>query len=571
MALPFPIAATQTDAKSPIDQQLMDALRLNQEYLESQLGGASAGGIINFKVNGFLTRIKALLNQGAGKHLDGGIIANAVTFTNAKLYLEKTGDSGALEVDVLRHKEVQHPINSITAQYKANVQSVGRLGVALSTQAITKATPDILTQEITKPKTARDISSIVSIGDDQWLITFTGSLLDGDYIVGDSINISGASAGANNGNFEIKKVNFDGLPSVVVSNPSGVEQLGVGGTGQLNLFQYTFNALVDDDFVVGETAYFTGHSNSSNDGTFEIFKVNNGGNNIWVKSPNGVTQNGVAGTVKVNRFRYVYASSVDDTQYVVGENAEFSGHSSSINNGKFRIVAVNDVGNSITVFNETTSHNEQGGAAGNAQTLRWLLSMPTDPSTDDDVQVNDFIRLSSMTSSNNDGDYQVKFVKRFGVNNIEIYNANGIVQGGVAGNLETSKKLVNFTQDFSALYIVGESRVALEGIHNLEDTDKREYEVKEINRGGFSNYNVVIEAIGVGEYQGSQGRVAREVRSIFITRPRLEINSSISSRYLQKNTTATFKNGGVEADTILSMDVLEVPNGLPSNLVLSLS
>ena len=35
MALPFPIAASQTDAKSPIDQQLMDALRLNQEFLDN--------------------------------------------------------------------------------------------------------------------------------------------------------------------------------------------------------------------------------------------------------------------------------------------------------------------------------------------------------------------------------------------------------------------------------------------------------------------------------------------------------------------------------------------------------
>jgi len=98
----------------------------------------------------------------------------------------------------------------------------------------------------------------------------------------------------------------------------------------------------------------------------------------------------------------------------------------------------------------------------------------------------------------------------------------------------------------------------------------------EVNRGGFSNYNIVIEAETVGENQAAQGRVAREVRTIFIQRPRLEHNPQdvslgIGERFLQTDTAATFAVGGVDADTVLTMDILEVPEGLPTTLLLSLT
>jgi len=569
--LPFPIASTQTDAKSPIDAQLMDAIRLNQEYLCTQVGGASGGGIINFKVNGYLTRIKALLEQGAGKYLDGGPISAAVTFAAAKLYLEKAGDSGTLEVDVLRHLELQHSISDIAAQYSGNTQSIGRLGSPLNTQSISLATPSINTLQIDRAKATLDVETISNLGNDLFLYVFDGTtLLDTDYAIGDSITFSGCTNAGNDGTYIISSVNYDGLPSVVVTNASGVQEIASPGTGNLDLFSFTFAASVNAEFSAGEKANLTGHTDGVNNGSFDIFKINQGGNNIWFKIAGGQTQGGAAGSVQCNRFLYSYGAAIDATQYIVGEKAEFSGHTSAVNDGQFNITAV--VGSSITVYNDDLDGTTQGGAAGTSNTLRWLYAMNVDPTTDSNVQVGDGVTMSGHSSAVNDGIFTVTFVNRFAVNNIEVYNPAGIVQGGVAGLTLSNKRLVKFKEDFSASYLAGTSKVALEGIANLTDTDGREYDVIEINRGGFSNFNVVIDsASGVGVQTFSQGRVAREVRTIFIDRPKIEVEASASKRFLQKTTTATFAAGGVPADSILTMDILQVPEGLPSTMTLSLS
>ena len=65
--LPFPINPNQTDVKSPIDQNLMDSIRLNQEYLNTTIDSLTTGGTFNFRVNGELRHIKALLDKGYGK------------------------------------------------------------------------------------------------------------------------------------------------------------------------------------------------------------------------------------------------------------------------------------------------------------------------------------------------------------------------------------------------------------------------------------------------------------------------------------------------------------------------
>lgn len=568
MALPFPISPAQTDAKSPIDQQLMDAIRLNQEYLDAQIGGGSSGGVLNFRVNGFLTRIKSLLDLGAGKKVDGGIISNAVTFTSAKLYLEKGGTSGALEVDVLRHKEVQHAIEKIEAQYSGATQAIGRLGSALNTQAVSIATPVINTQLITKPKAAVNVETIADLGNNRFLYTFSGTtILDADYEIGDFITFAGCTNAANNGEFEILQTNYEGLPSVVISNASGVEQTAAAGTGELSLYEYTFLATVDDDYVAGEEVIMAGHTAGGSNGTFTIYKTNQGGNNIWLKYSGGTTQGAPAGTAQCTRWVYAFASAVDDTQYIVGEKAEMAGHTSGNNNGKFIIRRVNEGGgNNVYVTNNNGV--SQGGAAGTVNTLRWLYSTPTD--TSGDITAGDKLVFSGHSNANNDGTFDIKTVNRFLINNLEIYNENGVAQGSPAGTHTTTLKVVSFKEDFSAFYVAGTSKVALEGLKEITGSTVEEYDVVEINRGGGSNYNVVIEAEAIQEQAVSSGRVAREVRTIFINRPRLEVEQAGQIRNLQKDDSATFAAGGVEADTILTMDILEVPEGLPSTMVLSL-
>jgi hypothetical protein len=566
MPLPYPIAPSQTDAKSPIDQQLMDALRLNQEYLETQVGAGSAGGVLNFRVNGTLARVRESLHVGTGKALDGGIISNATTFSGAKLYLERGGTSGKLEVDVYRNRNLQHAIETISAQYSGATQSIGRLGSPLNTQAVSIATPIIDTQQITKPKAALDIESICVLEDDDVLYTFSGTTpLDADYQIGDNVLFSSCANANNNGEKVIKAVNYDGLPSILVSNALGVDQTTAVGTAVLSLYEYTYLAIVDDDIVAGESVILAGHTTPANNGTREVYKTNQGGNNIWFKYAGGATQGGVAGTAQTTRWVYVYSSAPADTQYIVGEKADFTGHTSGANNGKFIIRRVNEGGDNLYVTN--LSGVAQAGAAGVANTLRWLYTMPTDPSSD--IAVNDTVVLTGHTNALNDGTFNVQFVKRFTIDNIEIYNENGVAQAGIAGTLNTALKIVSFRQDHSAQYIANTSKVILEGVKGVTGNVIFEFDVKEINRG-LGLFNLVIFAPELQAQACTSGRVAREIRSIFVIRPKLETEQDGVIRNFQQDDGATFAVGGVSAGDILTLEILEIPQGKPLTMVLSL-
>lgn len=566
MALPFPINPNQTDAKSPIDQQLMDAIRLNQEFLDAQVGGGSAGGILNFRVNGLLRLIKPTLSSGGGKRLDGGIISNAVTFTQAKLYLEQGGNAGALEVDVLRHKELQHAIENVTAQYEGDTQAVGRLGSSINTQAISIATPVIDTQQITKPKSSVNIETIAALGNGNFLYVFSGlTPLDADYSIGDPIQFSGCTNALNDGEFAIVNINYDGLPSIIINNPSGVEQDAAAGTGDLSIYEYTFLASVDDDIVAGEEIILAGHTEPNNDGTKTIYKTNQAGNNIWVKHFGGDTQGGVAGTATCTRWVYAFATTPDDTHYIVGEKAEFAGHTSGANDGKFLIKRINEAGNNLYVTN--SAGVSQGGAGGTTDTLRWLYSTADDPSTD--VTALDKIIMLGHTNPLNDGTFTVQFVKRFAINNLEVYNEDGIAQVGIAGTYESTLRLINFKEDFATSFIVTTSKVAIEGLTSSSGLVP-EREVLEINRGGGANFNIVLDAEEIPLQTVTSGRVAREVRTIFNQRPKLDTANEGIVRNLQKDDGATFALGGVEANTILTLDIISIPDGDPQTMVLSL-
>ena len=41
MPLPYPISASQTDAQSPVDDNLMDSIRLDLDYLSSLFSGGN--------------------------------------------------------------------------------------------------------------------------------------------------------------------------------------------------------------------------------------------------------------------------------------------------------------------------------------------------------------------------------------------------------------------------------------------------------------------------------------------------------------------------------------------------
>ena len=570
MSLPFPIASTQTDAKSPIDQQLMDAIRLDLDYLNTQvsLPSGGSGGITTFRVNGPIYHLRDRLINGAGKKLDGAIVMNASTFTAAKLSLLKGGTLGDLEVDVKRNLIIDHPVVQVTAQYSGATQSIGKLGSPLSTQSVTTATPDISTQQITNVKPSLNIRSIINIGGNNWLYTFTGgTLLDSDYEIGDSILFAGATSTNNNGEKTITQVNFDGLPSVVVVNATGVEQTTVTGTGILSMYSYEYLATVSTEFNAGEPVNFTSHTFAGNNGLKTIYAINSGANNIVCKFAGGQTQGGVAGTAACTRWVYAYAAPLDDTQYIVGESALFASHTSANNNGTYTIVKVNSGGDNLYVINSTGVN--QAGAAGNVNTNRWIYNCPSDPITD--ITVGDFIELAGHTSGGNNGLFEVKFVNRFAGSNIEIFNPAGVLQAGVVGTHVTALKVVWFDTDFSASYLIDFSNVLLEGLKSQGSNLAHEFLVKEINRGGFSNYNIVIYAEYLGLQDGASGRVATEARSIFTVRPKITTGQAGQVRNYKKDTTATFTTDTIPVDSLLTMDIVTIPDGYPETVLMSLS
>ena len=568
MALPYPIAPSQTDAKSPIDQQLMDAIRLDLNYLDTQIGGGGGGSTSTFRANGPLYPLRNRLAYGAGNKIDGALVLAATTFTRCRLSLLKGGSGGTLEVDVKRHIAVNHPITKIEAQYQGATQSIGRLGSALATQSVSVATPNISTQLITKVKPSLNIRSIVNIGGSNWLYTFTGStILDSDYMIGDSILFAGATNALNNGEKVITQVNYDGLPSVVVVNASGVEQVTVTGTGILSMYSYQYLAAVNANFVAGELVTFAGHTLAANNGIKTIYAVNSGANNIITKHVGGATQAGVLGTAACSRWVYTYLVVPDVTHYVVGELALFAAHTTPANNGSFLIRAVNSGGNNIVVTN--TAGVTQAGALGNVNTLRWVYATPVNVSSS--IAVNDYVELTAHTTPANNGLFQVKTVNRNAVNNIEIYNAAGVAQAGIVGTITTAYKVVWFEIDYGASYVANTSKALLEGLKSQTDNLELEFYVKEVNRGGFTNYNIVVYGEYLDLQGGAAGRVAAEARSIFTTTPKIIEGQAGRVRNFQFDSGAVFAAGPIPADSLLSMDIISVPDGLPETLLLSLS
>jgi len=59
MALPYPIAASQTDAKSPVDDNLMDSIRLDLGYLDGLISGGNYN--MSFGIDGQLIGIAGFI------------------------------------------------------------------------------------------------------------------------------------------------------------------------------------------------------------------------------------------------------------------------------------------------------------------------------------------------------------------------------------------------------------------------------------------------------------------------------------------------------------------------------
>lgn len=564
--LPYPIALSQVDAKSPVDDNLMTSIKYDLEYLDVS-SSVNTPFDYEFKINGSLAN---LITNESKRRLDGVFVTIDKTLSKARLFLKKAGSSGDLEIDIRKYNNQSKPIKSLLSQYNGSINSITQVAPSISTQSISLFTPTIATQSVQRWKPTINISSITLMGNNLVRINLT-SAIDADWIVGNSITISGAANAANNITTNIIKINDDGQNNIIITNALGVEQTTATGNIGLNKWAYIYvNPVVSNGFVSGESVVFSGHTNINNNGTFAIYAINQSGNNIIVENQAGIAQAAIAGSAQTTRWLYAFLAPVS-SDFVVGESARMSSHTNALNNGDFVIRLLNFSGNNIIVSNNNGV--AQGGAAGSANTTRWVYALPTDPSSE--ILINDSIIVSGATSSANNGVFVVKQVNRLSVNNVVVSNISGTTQAGASGTLASTKKIVTFFSDQSSVYST-ESRIKIENTSNASHDG--EFDVLEVNRGGGGNYNVVITNPTIKEQSSPLGRVAFESKSIFVNRLKLSLPSNFYNatnrdmQFVATTSSSDFNsNAVVVSGDILAAEFVSIPSGNPSDVIIQLS
>lgn len=570
MALIVPIAPTQVDAKSPVDDDLMDGIRQDLNDLDGRFSGVKTFAY-EFKVNGPLQFLTP--SYGLYKRLDGALVPAAQTLTTARLYCEIPGTSGSLIADIRKYRRVDIPITAIAKQFSSSITSITQVAPALATQSISRATGQISTQSISRWKATININSIILLGNNQVRYNLASSP-DSDWREGDSITIASASNAANNGNFTILRINDDGANNIVITNASGVAQTGAAGNIALNAWAYVFTNPVNAQFVEGESATFATHSNAGNNGTFTIYAVNNGGNNIIVKNVNGVAQGAAAGTVNVNRWAYTFSAAAG-SDFNVGEFARMASHTNGANNGDFRITGVNVGGNNVVVFN--AAGVAQGAAAGNVNTTRWIYALSSDPTSQ--YVVGQRAVISGATNPANNGTFAVVQINRLGTNNLVIVNTAGVTQAGAAGTLDHERTIISFAADQSAIFTT-QSNIEIGGAIPSSG-NLGQFDVLEVNRGGGANYNVVVNNVLSVAQASPAGRVQIESKSILnsflqIDFPLSGTQNTKNNRWLQNvvttslNANAVISAADVTNGVVLALDLRGIPSGAIADVVAQL-
>lgn len=570
------IPTGDVDAESPLDDDLMGLIKDNFDDHEARILSAKTYPL-EWRVNGYLHQLVPTVPEPNSdsnyQRLDGLRQVPEQAFSTLNLALEYPGTSGTLEIDIRKYRSVSHLVTSVLAQFSSSITSVAQIAPALATQSIARSTAQISTQSITLWKSVVNVSSIILIGND--LVRYNlASALDADWKIGDSVQFQSCTNGANNITAAIVRAGDDGGNNIIVTNASGVAQTGAAGNVTLKAFSFNYTNPVSSEFVAGETVTMASHTTGTNNGSKAIYAVNSGGNNIIVKDGNGVVQAGVAGTADVDRFVYSFSSAASATDFIVGEYARMASHTSGVNDGDFIITAVNSGGNNVVVYN--SSGATQGGAAGTVDTTRFIYALSSDPTSS--FSVGQTFYCSGNNQANNNGVQTVKKINRSGTNNLVVSNVLGVADGG-SGTVYHTRKIVSLSSDLSSIYTI---RSEIE-LTNMPSTGHNGFfTVVEVNRGGGSNYNVVVDIQSATQQSSPAGRIATESKSIFSTRPSFTIpisgENQNNNAFLQRQTVeAVFDvtDGEITAadelvPVMLGLKIVSYPAGYPKNLTVQL-
>jgi uncharacterized delta-60 repeat protein len=330
------------------------------------------------------------------------------------------------------------------------------------------------------------------------------------------------------------------------------------GNVTLHLYSYNFASPVDAQFVPGELFLSAAHTTGANNGNKLIYKVNEGGNNIWHKSATGVLQAAPAGTADVFRWSY-NLGALPAADFAVGEDLKAASHSTAANNGNFPIRAL--TATAIIVYN--VAGVLQAGVAGTCNTNRWQYEVSVDPSTDSALAANDLVRFANCPVVANNGNFTVREINRGGGSNrnIVVSNNTGAAQttGGV-GDAISEKKVLKFSADQSAIFTTN-SYVELQYMEDANyNAETKVYKVEEVNRGGGANYNIVLKEIAANRQVTVQGQVSVESRSLTttpITIAALPVSSADGRRAYTQDFSGLLTGSAVAANKYVGIWILQ--------------
>ena len=356
--------------------------------------------------------------------------------------------------------------------------------------------------------------------------------------------------------FEIKGVDKDNGKNLIVENLLGAAQPAAGGTIRLLLSSYTFVAATPDNFAVGEDFIAAGHIDPSNDGTFEIYKTNDGGNNIQVfRTAEIIEQVGVGGQASGLRFQYNFLGAVADA-FVVGEVAAFAAHTAAANDGNFEIKDKNNGGgDNLVIYN--TAGVVQGGVAGTVDTNRWVYALDQDP--DGLISIGDNNIMAGHDNAANDGTFVIVDVKYLATNNVVVYNAAGVAQAAPNGTVDHAQKAITFREDFSADFEAGKSSVQIKDTYN--NVNDETVLVVDVNRIAVSPFNIICELTSGVLQVSDDGQIFSEVRSIFTAGSLVMEVTQDKQVKTVTNLAGDITNDALATDTILQLDLLQHPVG----------
>lgn len=256
------------------------------------------------------------------------------------------------------------------------------------------------------------------------------------------------------------------------------------------LFQINFDPSVDltgDEYEIGNYIDVSGCTNAGNNGVFQIYDRNRcDGSNIVVQNASGVDESTSPGSIKANIAKYTLTVAAP-VNFSAGEQALFASHTDASNDGTLEIFKTNVAGNNILVKGGATAIVTQGSAAGTIDTNRWRYSFTV--TANDAFVVGEVAEFTSHTSANNDGSFEILSKNDDSAFNVTVYNVNGVVQGGVAGQVDTNRWVYNLNLDPAGFFVVGDTAVMASHTDPNNDGNFTLVDVKYLGNNNVVVYN----------------------------------------------------------------------------------